>query len=155
MALGGRQSRISIPLKYIIMSKSAEERGMQWAKQENILNEAVNKTIPAVKELCEETGLQIYAEIQPIGIPTVNFRLSMGKPSKLWFRRNRQQKESQKQLEAIRDRFNMICSENGVMPFAKITEYGAQVFYGLTKEKRESITNIIIPTETGKLLIPA
>ncbi len=132
---------------------NSEARKLQQTKYDNVLQESVTKVDEAVKKLCAETDAVLFAEIQQVGQAQIKVRIKAPPLSRIWFIRNRQMKKINNRVEAFNFRYKTICDENGVVSLAKITEYGALIFYILNQEKAKELENIIVPVETPKKLI--
>jgi stage V sporulation protein SpoVS len=132
---------------------NATLRKEQQTKYESVLQDAVNKVNGAVEKLCKETETTLYAEIQQVGNALVKIKVKATPLSRIWFIRNRQKKAITSKIEAFNFRYKTICDENGVVPMAKITVWGAQLCYGLSQEKAKALENAIIPVEKPKLII--
>jgi hypothetical protein len=95
-----------------------------------------------IKENIEtETRTNICAIIQPIGRPIINAVWKCERRKKFLESANSFDKKSQTELNNIKLMFEMRCNAAGVIPVAKITENGANIFYRLTDDK--------IKTESG------
>lgn len=135
------------------MSKQVLEQQLEKDKEMNVLKECVKVVDEASKKLTEETKTVIYAKIEPVGAPTLNMG---GSPEKrvLWKFWKNGKKEKEQELRKTFERWQNICKENGVIPMARITDFGARIEYALTPEKKTEISKIITPPENKELIIP-
>lgn len=86
-------------------------------------------------EIETETGVNIYAIIQMIGKPVISVGWKCERRKKFLESKDAFNAHSQSELDNIKILFEMRCNAIGLIPVAKLTEDGGQIFYRLTEDK--------------------
>lgn len=135
------------------------DKRLQNEKERNILNDLIPKANKIKTDIESVNGIVIYPMLQPIGHPIINITKQNVKIG-FWGRHiafiyNKKIKSYESKLQEVIKTFYTECKNIGVIPIAKITENGAEMFYTLTNEKREEISPLVLPPNSNKsVLVP-
>lgn len=125
-----------------VIKEAPEEK-----REKEVLAECIKMVDAEVKKLETIHQVKFYARIEPVGPPTVNLTLESIARRGFFQTERSFNGDIRKKLTDVFAVYQKICKDVGVLPLARITDFGARIEYTLTEEKRESLKTV---TETPK-----
>ena len=86
------------------------------------------------KTMLEGADMAVFAKIEPVGFPSTNITM-VNKPKKGWFQSQKNMDNTvRSKLADMLTRWNKLCAGHGLIPVAKIGEFGARIEYALLED---------------------
>jgi len=132
-------------------SKRREEMMLLEQRQQAMVKETLEQTKPKLDvvqaALEKETGTKIVAMIQPIGAPIIRPIWEKTPIKCFWETKKVWEEKLAKRLNEVMQKYLEACKLHHIDVFAQVTPQGAQIFYGLTEEKRKEIARSLMPPQ--------